>query len=155
MAVRVALLFLTTGLFTAVWSGDHPDQMAKVDRPSKFLAGQTQVIRPGNDLETERAAAKAGLPGGALSSASNDTQTNIPLPPGIVSGTYLVADQFGRTEIRVVASHPISPEEATSEGTTKDHYLVEDGGLRWHYLRIEHSVADRTAIIPSANSSVR
>ena len=35
MAIRVALLILVTGAFAALWSGDHPDQIAAAGQPAK------------------------------------------------------------------------------------------------------------------------
>ena len=127
MAARVALLILVTGLFAALWSGDHPDQLTQVRQPSK------QIFRQDYDRET--------ISNQSLSSSHVVT----PLPEGISAGTYLVADRFGATRIRVVSTNDVGPVAGNSVSEPKSHYSVESRLGRWHYIRIEQGAGDQAA----------
>jgi hypothetical protein len=136
MAVRVALLILVTGLFAAIWSGDHADQLAQVRQPSK------QKIRRDYD----------GEPKARETISLTGSQYSAPLPGGIVAGTYLVADRFGGTRIRVVTNGDVEPVTKLSGHDVTNHYSVESGQGRWHYIRIESSAADQAAAPESRQS---
>ncbi len=135
MAARVALLILVTGLFAALWSGDRPDQLPQVRQPSK------QIFRQDYDREPILNQSLSGRP------------VVTPLPIGISAGTYLVADQFGGTRIRVVLRNDISPVADASETESKSHYSVESPHGRWHYIRIESATAGNQAAVPESRQS--
>ncbi|MEI8018536.1 MAG: hypothetical protein WCH39_10090 [Schlesneria sp.] len=135
MAARVALLILVTGLFAALWSGDHPDQSAQVRRPSK------QEIR----LDYERE------PSSNQSLSRSQSELAAPLPEGITAGTYLVADRFGGTRIRIVLKGEVGSVFASEEKLV-NHYSVESRRGRWHYVRIEPSSGEQAAIPESRRS---
>ena len=130
MAARVALLLLVTGLFAALWSGDHPDQLAQGRRPSK------QEIRLDYDREpvTNQVISLSG------------TQIVAPLPQGIAAGTYLVADQLGGTRIRVVSKGEVGSVIEVPGQKIVNHYSVETRHGRWHYIRIEQSASGQAAV---------
>ena len=136
MAARVALLILVTGLFAALWSGDHPDQSAQVRRPSK------QEIRLDYDRE----------PSSNQSLSLSQSEFAAPLPEGITAGTYLVADRFGGTRIRVVLNGEVGSVVAIPEQKLVNHYSVESRRGRWHYVRIEPYSEDQ-ADIPESRQS--
>ncbi len=136
MASRVALLILVTGLFAAIWSGDHPDQLAKVRQPSK------QKIRLDYDRE----------PSANLSISLSGQSFSAPLPKGIAAGTYLVADRFGGTRIRVVSRGDIESIAHVPGPEFSNHYSVESRHGRWHYIRIEPNAADQ-AVVPKSRQS--
>ncbi len=130
MAARVALLILVTGLFAAIWSGDHPDQLAQARRQSK------QEIRFDYDRES----------GTNQSISSSGSQFAAPLPEGISAGTYLVADRLGSTRIRVVTKGDVGAMVAVPSEKRVNHYSVESRDGRWHYIRIESSSSDQAAV---------
>ncbi len=124
MAVRVALLILVTGLFAALWSGDHPDQMANVEHSKKANPQE----RPSNGVR----------PSYEVPPSTTDARPIHfpPLPAEISPGTYLVADQFGKTEVRVIASSQKSDQQIGAKHPARNHYTVETKTARWHYIRI-------------------
>ncbi len=136
MAARVALLILVTGLFAALWSGDHPDQLTQVRRPSK------QEIRLDYDRE----------PSSNQSLSLSSSEFAAPLPEGITEGRYLVADRFGGTRIRVVSNGEVGSVVAVPGQKMVDHYSVESRQGRWHFVRIEATSADQAAIPESRRS---
>ena len=146
MAVRVALLLLITGMFAALWSGDSPDQMASVDRPPSILVGKREVAPQRNPQRPLLSQNENKLLAVRLSPLSNAHQRATPLPQEIAAGTYLVADQFGRTEIRVVSLHESFPNAESPGNEAKDHYKVEIGNARWHYIRLNQNLPDRMAV---------
>ena len=123
---RVALLILTTGLFAALWSGDESEQMASVDRPAKRVVVRRDVPRL-----TVTSDSSAGL-------------VAAPLPSKIVEGTYLISDQWGRTQIRVISVRDGGLANRAGDSLVGNHYLVERGAQRWHYIRIERPTRDLT-----------
>ena len=125
MAIRVALLIIVTGIFVALWSGDRPDPVTEAV-PSK----QNEEYRQSTPHD-----------GGPIS--------RVPLPQGIVAGTYLVADQSGRTQIRVVGN--IQNGTLNSENIS-NHYSVEKNGARWHFIRLDTREMGRIAKQPSTRS---
>ena len=123
---RVALLILTTGLFAALWSGDESEQMASVGRPAKRVIVRREVPR---------------------STVSPDGSTGLmaaPLPSKIVEGTYLISDQWGRTRIRVISVRDGGIASRPGDPLVGNHYMVERGSHRWHYIRIERPSRDLT-----------
>ncbi|WP_397571102.1 hypothetical protein [Schlesneria sp. T3-172] len=121
---RVALLFITTSLFAAIWSEDQTQQKASVERITKAA-----TVRP-----AFRVASSNGSRG--------VRRVTVPLPDQITPGTYLVSDQWGRTQVREVSeSEAIIPREMTESPVT-NHYLVERGSFRWHFIRIEQPRTD-------------
>ena len=149
MAVRISLLIIATGTFTALWSGDHPEKMACVECQRKVLFGQNKsrqrrnVIRSCHDVAVLESASQA-----------NDKAMSVPLPKGISAGTYLVADQFGRTEIRIVSEQIANAACATSIDDTH-HFSVVVGNARWHYIRVDQAVPERIAVSPRSGESIR
>ena len=148
MAIRVALLILVTGAFAALWSGDHPGQIAAAIQPVMDVDQFRQITPPQtpetfSGLPVERAAGSRV--------ATNSSLTSIPLPYGITVGTYLVADRFGQTQVRVVGTNDVMPGAASSISELKNSYSIESKGNRWHFIRIESKQEHRTAILaPSA-----
>jgi hypothetical protein len=130
MAIRVALLILVTGVFAALWSGDNPDQVAAARSSRK--SNENRQLTPQRD---------SGL------------ISVVPLPQGISAGTYLVADQSGRTLIRVVGLSDNQSGSTRSE-IESNHYSVARNGARWHFIRIETSGIGRIAN-ERASTSVR
>lgn len=154
MASRVALLILVTGLFAVMWSGDQPDLIAAVDRPAKVLIG----TGPGNQrdcvAESSRSVADCALQVSESIALSTDQRLNAPLPDGISEGTFLVVDQSGRTEVRVVSRCQVISDESLAASLVKNHYVVEEGRLRWHYVRLDETALDFNVQIPTAVSSL-
>jgi hypothetical protein len=147
MAIRVALLILVTGAFAALWSGDHPEQLAAAG-PRVKKADDIRPMTPQHTREhlsrvpAERADRSRGTVCVSLST--------VPLPAGIPAGTYLVADRTGKTQIRVVG---LNDTMAGIRGdTTTDHYSIELNGARWHFIRINPKPEDRTASQPVSTS---
>ena len=136
MAARVALLILVTGLFAALWSGDHPEQMASTQRPVK------QKIRLDYDREPSTTQ--------TLSLSSNPVPA--PLPDGITAGKYLVADRFGGTHIRVVSTGDVGSVADVPGRDIVTHYSVESHKGRWHYIRIEPTARDQASVPESPRS---
>jgi hypothetical protein len=149
MAVRVALLILTTGTFAALWSGDHPDQLVGANQPIHRLDNQRNLL-PKQRIQAPEID-RGQQPGYEIpQSASNEFSHAPQLPEDISSGTYLVADRFGRTTIQTVL-----PEHATRNGKAnstaiKNHYSVEVGKARWHFIRLDDHNIDQTAVLPSS-----
>lgn len=154
MAARVALLLVVTGLFTALWSGDHPDRMASVDRPSNVLIAKQNVVQA--ELFPQLYVSNGD--GRSYDQVElftlSDLPVNAPLPVGIAEGTYLVVDQWGHTEIRIVSRHQSRTNRKSAQTKTGDHYEVKIGNARWHYIRLEASRNERTATSTSSVSSV-
>jgi hypothetical protein len=132
MAARVALLILVTGLFAALWSGDHPDCVANAVQPMK------QKIR----MDYER------KPSDDHSISLRQTRMTPPLPEEVAAGTYLVADQFGRTCTLIVSPQEVKSEIEVPERAILNHYSFESNEGRWHYIRIEQDGGNQTAARP-------
>lgn len=130
MAIRVALLILVTGAFVALWSGDQPQAIASIP-PVKSIQDIRQITP-----------SPVGEP---LSRSPINASDVVPLPEGITAGTYLIADRFGRTQIRQVAPNEISRRAKRRKTVAKDHYAVESNGARWHFVRIETANPEQTA----------
>lgn len=130
MAIRVALLILVTGAFVALWSGDQPQSAAA-------------SVRPMNGIKENRPVSPQ-RPAESLSRSDRSSQRRTPLPKGIASGTYLVADRSGHTRIRVVTPEDIAHRSA-AEVEMKDYYSVESDGIRWHFVRLESTIDEQTA----------
>ena len=86
----------------------------------------------------------------ATSEPTSANRLNAPLPDDIAAGVYVVVDQNGRSETRV-----ISTQDRTTLQTARDHYSIESGNSRWHYIRLDSSNLDRTAVVPSTESVVK
>ena len=146
MAIRVALLILVTGAFAALWSGDHPDQISAVSVPVK----STEPIRdlsPGSKSEP-----LARTTAGKIDASLLVMSPNIaPLPEGITAGTYLVADQMGRTQIQIVRPDDVKT-VSPAAGTVMNHYSIERLGSRWHFIRIESGHSPQTTERPAGQS---
>ena len=146
MAARVALLILATGMFAALWSGDHPDQLATIDRPAKILVGQRTNDRGTRALDVQRSAGESGWNRNSSMPGSNDRRMYAPFPEGISAGTFLVVDHVGRTQVRVVSDHDAVLDGKSRRPIVADHYSVEVGGMRWHYIRIESNLPDQNSV---------
>jgi hypothetical protein len=126
-----------TGLFAVIWSGDETDQMAVVDRPVKLDVGhqhskpQLRVWDTGNAIGSNQLAYR---PSPVTVAA---TEAGSPLPSGISPGTYLVVDQHGRTETRVIRHSDVDKRQVMHKISIADHFVIEVGSHRWHYIRLE------------------
>ncbi len=151
MAARVTLLILVTGAFAAMWSGDHPD-VIKPAKSAPMKRNSRQDALPNRREETpthaDPQARRLNRDGKLLAVESG---ISAPLPRGIVAGTYLVADQFGRTEIRVIHPQEVASVKIDHAGPSS-HYLVEAHSARWHFIRLEASRDPQTATIPRVES---
>lgn len=140
MAMRVALLILVTGVFAALWAGDHPERVAAKTLPS----GKVDESRPVSPQRTSdtltRYPSEPKHSAGHSILLATSNLSNIPLPAGISAGTYLVADQTGRTQVRVIRADDNNGSESIS-----NHYTIEMSGARWHFIRIDPSLNDRIA----------
>lgn len=154
MTARVALLVLVTGTFAALWSGDHPDRLAANDRPTKVLVGQSGVTRELGSLQSLELLRPRQTPAVATATEFAKCAASIPVPREILAGTYLIADQRGRTAIRIVTQAECSMQDVASRHDGTHHYFVEVGDNRWHYIRIEQIAADRTATSPTSSHSL-
>jgi len=151
MAARVTLLILVTGAFAAMWSGDHPDVMKPV-KPAPMKRDSRQDALPHRRQETPTDAyPQARRPNREGTMLAVEIRNVAPLPTGIVAGTYLIADQFGRTEIRVIHPREVAPVTIDHAGPSS-HYFVEAHSARWHFIRIEASRDPLTATIPRVES---
>ena len=140
MSVRVAMLVLATSLFAAIWANDCPMEAAYA-APSIDL--QYEVPRIGIQLE---APAEVTF----TSTINHTTRISdvIPLPAEIISGTYLVVDQYGQTTTRVVHGTDLTAYRKDESAGSRTHYEVAQGQRRWHFVRIEQSSNPRSAMIP-------
>ena len=124
--VRVALLIITTGLFAALWSGDQSEQIASAGRPSRVIVAHREATR---------------ISGNSVGSVGTMAT---PLPARIVAGTYLVSDQWGRTHVRVLSARDVSSARGARQPQFSNHYMVELGVNRWHYIRLDRSPIDQS-----------
>ncbi len=157
IAVRFALLIVTTGTFAAMWSGDQSEQIAAVDRSQKLLIGKSEI----NHVETFRrdplSRDRSQLHFGVTRNSSHESQMLAPLPEGIVAGTYLIADQSGQTSLRIVQRHDVPRNFRDVSQIARNHYSIEVGRRRWHYVRInerddnEVSEAGRVSALDRVN----
>ena len=125
MAVRVALLILVTGMFAALWSGDHPVQASttpasKLSYPTNPRSWETHPLRE------------------ARQGGDRIAHTPAPLPTGIIPGTYLVSDQRGKTEVRVISGN-VTNKQMPGSASNHDYFTVKNKNGRWHYIRIENA----------------
>ena len=153
MAVRVALLILVTGTFTALWSGDHPNRIAAVDRASKVLIGSRTSNGAQRKPVVVRSSGRTAMQLRSESSTANEMLA-APVPEGICAGTYLIVDQFGRTETRTILEQEASPGTTTVGKMVSNHYSVVVGNTRWHFIRIDQVSSDKLAVSPEATTSV-
>ncbi len=140
MALRVALLTLVTCTFAVAWSGDCPDPLAVADHPTKAKAVRDK------DLPSRHSAEPLMVP--LTHRGSRYIGNEIPLPSGIVSGTYLVADQFGRTVTRIVSADEAGSVATKPNHPAEDHYALTANGSRWHFIRINPPSTDQMAVGP-------
>ena|GEM_PF-2415142 len=155
MAVRVALLILVTGTFTALWSGDHPEQMAAVDRPVKVLVGRRKSPQEKRHFESPTTSVGSGRITVSTASPLDQEFAQAPLPEGISAGTYLVADRFARTGIRVVTEWEANSHGRHVNRVAAEHYSVIVGKACWHYIRVGEINSDRIAVSSDKRSSAR
>ena len=148
MTARVSLLILVTGTFTALWSGDQPERVAAADRPaerhvatrSAFSERRLHLPQIARQASVDPRVTRLAVPGASL-----------PLPEGITDGTYLVTNQWGRTQLQIVDQGDKLRERCIL-ATLPDHYVVEQAGNRWHYIRLEDSVVAHSTTSSSARS---
>jgi hypothetical protein len=136
-----------------MWSGDQPDRLAAMQRPARLLAGERESIslQPVK-TQVQSSFNRWGRVGRSpLSPAVRPL--GAPLPPGIAVGTYLIADQFGRTEIRTVSLQDAFPDGKIQGHKRADQYTISSGKNRWHYIRLEQAIADRTARRPNVSTT--
>ena len=149
MAMRVALLILVTGVFAALWAGDHPQQVAGKTHPAR-KADDFRPVSPQRSSESlTRYSSEPHHSAGSILLATSNL-SNVPLPEGIAAGTYLVAAQTGRTQVRVIRTD----DRDDSEKSIPNHYTIEMSGARWHFIRIDPSLNDRIAS-DAAPTSIR
>ena len=148
-AVRVALLILVTGTFACLWSGDHAERFAVVNRPASLLIGRSGTPRRTGAGDLRTSFNPPTLLSTQTLQSSTSRSTKVPLPRGIAAGTYLVADQFGQTEVRTVTLQEIFPDNKFQNQVTENTYTVEIGTARWHFIRLERPVHDRLVGIHS------
>jgi hypothetical protein len=122
MAGRTTLLILATALFVSAWSMDRDAATPQ--------GGQTASVR-------ETPLCRWQLPDPVASDVaawepSEPARREPSLPPGV----YLVIDSSGRLE-RMVIDGPTLASDAANKGD--DHFVVETGGVRRHWIRLELS----------------
>ena len=139
MALRVALLTLVTCTFAVAWSGDCADPLAVADHSAKAKAVKDSPPRHSAEPPTVPLSYRG----------SRYTENEAPLPSGIVSGTYLVADQFGRTVTRIVSADEADSVEKKPNYPAEDHYALTVNGSRWHFIRIDPLLTDQMAVRPT------
>jgi hypothetical protein len=129
MAIRVALLILVTGAFVALWSGDHPERTARGNSPRSIR----REIRPLSPTPNHDSLSRVNTTGAhpvQLTTAAN--LGSVPLPDGIAAGTYLIVDQLGRTQLRVIATS-----DSANHPEQQNVYSTSFGGTRIHFIRVE------------------
>lgn len=140
MAMRVALLILVTGVFAALWAGDHPARLAGKVHPARN-ADESRPVSPQRSSESlTRYPSELNYSTGSILLATSNL-SSVPLPEGITAGTYLVADQTGRTQVRVIRTD----DRDASDKSVANHYSIELSGARWHFIRIDPTLNDRIA----------
>lgn len=147
IGARCALLILTTFVFAILWSGDRPNPVAVITRPGKSPVDD-RSSNPANRVHIYESP-RDDVPGDSTWIKS-PLDVNAPMPADIASGTYLIVDQAGHSELRTIAGSNPRP-----DGGICNHYTVEAGGSRWHFIRLEPNSIDRTAIRQSNDSIVR
>lgn len=143
MFTRVSLLLMVTGLFAAMWSGDSPDDRSGAEIRLARLASSPQASLYCGFGNNARAKIDT-------ISASSSSKSDYPIPEGIAPGKYLVVNQAGRTWSVTISEDSQSSVKRTPE----DHYLVIQGSLRWHFIRLatqEHVLALPVDQGPAAN----
>jgi len=155
MAARVALLIIVTGVFAALWSGDHPDRLAAVERPATEAISSRRAAKSQRVHNIRRMLDELSPTTDPASLPALNISIGVPLPESIAAGRYLISDQFGRTQFRIV-----TPEQAVENSHCRrieiaDHYSVTSGNLHWHYLKIEQFPSDALATSPKTNAAVR
>lgn len=144
MASRVGLLILMIGAFAVIWSGDQPDQIAAVERPANVLLGKVERSAP--KATVRKSVHQNGQRIDPTLLKSIVQPTGAPLPSGITAGTYLVVDQYGRTEFRRISARDANSMGAAGPAMDADHYEVESGSLRLHFIRIDLNGPDRNSV---------
>lgn len=155
MAARVALLIIVTGVFAALWAGDHPDRLAAVERPASQVIGSRRAAKGQRVRNIRRMLDEISPISKPAEIAGLNVSIGVPLPTSIAAGKYLISDQFGRTQYRVV-----TPEQAVENShghriEVADHYQVTSGSTHWHYLKIEQLPSDLLATGAKAGAAVR
>lgn len=135
MASRIALLILAIGSFAVLWSGDHADRIAAVDRPAKVLVGSSD--RRSRIDAAGKAARENPVQVASSQPESTHQQMIAPLPHGITAGTYMVVNQYGRTYIQVVSREDSRSAGSSGGRRSQDHFAVESANILWHYIRIQ------------------
>lgn len=134
MVTRVSLLLVVTGLFAGMWSGDSPDLRSPAEKQMARRASTPCLL----------GAAKS--PANRIRTVSLTQRTApVPLPAGIEPGTYLVVNQAGETQRLTIDAKAAS---TTANFVAVDQYTVRQGGLRWHFIRLDN-VTDRNGTQPS------
>lgn len=142
MAAKVALLTLVTGLFIAVWSGDQPDQIASIKSDSIDWPVYNSIDPQSLSAHTR-----------SLWSNPIATETihssRVVLPSGISAGTYLVVDHQGQNQIHTVSSDHLTNLGHDDNTTGQNHYFIQVGQHRWHFIRIEHPPVRQITSVPT------
>lgn len=155
MAARVALLIIVTGVFAALWAGDHPDRLAAVERPAGQVIGSRRATKGQRIRNIRRMLDELSPTTKPTELPVVNVSNSVPLPQSIAAGKYLISDQFGRTQFRVVTAEQAVENSHGHRIDVADHFTVSSGGIHWHYLKIEQFPSDMLATGPQKDANVR
>jgi hypothetical protein len=171
---RLLLLVVATGLFVRVWMvNDRPRsrnhapmrtqtaiRMPPPDPTLAVRAGEV-VARPISIVSqpavpVERPLSTPHSPfrfRSFLPALVEETWTEsncpVPLPAGICSGVYRVADDTGRVARLVIAVSTAVTVDAVAPVVDPDLYMMTVGSSRWYFIRLQQmSVAELPAVPP-------
>lgn len=167
MPARVMLLILATALFIAIWSGDQGDPAAKsAARPEDAAPADGQSNEPegmstrepfGDEplaVEFTRAGcpeplqpAFARRPGSTLA-ASPLLPADVPLPCDLTPGEYQVVSNRGDSFRMTFSAEELEDRGIPHTVPGRNLYVLADGGMRWHFIRIEEPALEVVSVEP-------
>ena len=136
MNTRVMLLLLATAGFAAMWSGDREHQRQILAR-STGAQTQTMLFLHSDKHSVEIVANRT--------SASDESEVlcgldgcKMRLPADITPGEYRVLNNQGSVRLMTFTAADLSL-RGVAKRAVRNCYVVEEGGTRWYFIRVERS----------------
>jgi hypothetical protein len=139
MNTRVMLLLLATAGFAAMWSGDREHQRQILAR-STSAQTQTMLFHHSDKHSAEIVADRT-----SASDESEESQVScgfdgckMRLPADITPGEYRVVNNQGSVRLMTFTAADLSL-HGVAKRAVRNCYVVEEGGTRWYFIRVERS----------------
>ncbi len=151
MNARVFLLLLVTAAFMAIWDADRPSELRQIVARSKVPGVSVSAAVESARIQAPVAHALTDVIGekdGAPLKANANEDALIPLPKGLLTGTWHAFNHQGDT-IRITieretisARSPKSDVPPTFETEANSCVITGSDGVRWCFIKEENAAAE-------------